>query len=247
MINNKTIAVAIIDTSQHILAANALINSVSNFKFDQILIYSDKHEPWCGLEVQIIEKIKTIQKYNEIVLKDLIHDLRADYVLIIQYDGFVINHNCFDDKFLTYDYIGAPWYHLCENNVGNGGFSLRSKALLEFLANIENINFEIPEDVFICQHLRSQNKLNNFNFPEIDVAAKFSFEFPVAKEKTFGFHGVFNLPLIYRNNLKYLIDNLSDYDIVKKYAFIYPIIQAISKDHAIYLQEKKSILLKEIL
>ena len=35
-------------------------------------------------------------------------------------------------EFLDYDYIGAVWPHVLDKyNVGNGGFSLRSKALLE--------------------------------------------------------------------------------------------------------------------
>ena len=33
----------------------------------------------------------------------------------------------FDDKFLKYDYIGAPWVN---RNVGNGGFSFRNKNIM---------------------------------------------------------------------------------------------------------------------
>ena len=73
----------------------------------------------------------------------------SDFVLIIQDDGHIVNPHLWDNEFLNYDYIGAPWpnnkkwknrfskydekvssniirnFNL--NNIGNGGFSLRSK------------------------------------------------------------------------------------------------------------------------
>ena len=30
-------------------------------------------------------------------------------MLIVQDDGFIINKNLWDEEFLSYDYIGAPW------------------------------------------------------------------------------------------------------------------------------------------
>jgi len=50
MINNRTIALAIVDTQQHILAANALYNSISDIEFDQVLIYSNNDSFWGGYE-----------------------------------------------------------------------------------------------------------------------------------------------------------------------------------------------------
>ena len=57
-------------------------------------------------------------------------------MLIIQHDGFILNHKAWDNEFLNYDYIGAPVYWMGNKliEVGNGGFSLRSKKLLKIIA-----------------------------------------------------------------------------------------------------------------
>ena len=61
MINGKTIAIAIADTLQHSLAANALYNSLSGFNFDQVLIYSDLKDKWGNQDVIQIKPLKIYQ------------------------------------------------------------------------------------------------------------------------------------------------------------------------------------------
>jgi len=60
--------------------------------------------------------------------------------LLVQPDGFVINPDKWDNQFFEYDYIGAPWEQVPHSyldpwgkphRVGNGGFSFRSKKLLD--------------------------------------------------------------------------------------------------------------------
>lgn len=242
MKNTKSIAIAIADTQQHTLAANALFNSISQTNFDQVIIFSDKEEYWGGFNITKIPPIKSIKEYNKIILKELSIALKSDYVLIIQYDGFIIRHNEFDNSFLEFDYIGAPWYHLKTNNVGNGGFSLRSKRLVDFVADMKDINFETAEDVLICQHLKSSGILDSFNFAPIEIAKKFSFEYPIAMHDTFGFHGVFNLPLVYQNNLDYLIDNIPEEMLRDKFNLLFPTLNTISSKHADLLKEQYEIL-----
>ena len=48
---------------------------------------------------------------------------------MMQYDGYVLSGDRFL-KTLSYDYIGAPWPHYQSHKVGNGGFSMRSRALV---------------------------------------------------------------------------------------------------------------------
>jgi hypothetical protein len=66
----------------------------------------------------------------------------TDFNLIVQSDGFAVNQEAWDEVFLTYDYIGAPWTWMWGGGpywkgpiVGNGGFSLRSRRLYEALAD----------------------------------------------------------------------------------------------------------------
>ena len=56
-------------------------------------------------------------------------------MLLIQWDGYVVNPEAWDPAFLGCDYLGAKWYwHDDGMRVGNGGFSLRSRRLLDALA-----------------------------------------------------------------------------------------------------------------
>jgi hypothetical protein len=49
------------------------------------------------------------QRYSQIVLKGLYPHVATSHVLVIQWDGYVVNADLWDDDFLRYDYIGAPW------------------------------------------------------------------------------------------------------------------------------------------
>jgi hypothetical protein len=152
--------------------------------------------------VEKIEPLRSISAYSKFMLKDLARHFDTKYVLVAQWDGFVWRNNLWDQAFLDYDYIGAPWpaqitrgeahrAHL----VGNGGFSLRSKRLQEFLANDAGIDAIDNEDVVICQFKRTYLEQAGFRFAPVELAAKFSCEGEL--KNTFGQHGRngFNMPV----------------------------------------------------
>src|SRR5687768_5817660 len=74
-----------------------------------------------------IAPLTTIEAYSQFVIKQLNQYVATPHVLLIQYDGFVLNPDAWQEAFLVYDYIGAPWLEEEGYIVGNGGFSLRSK------------------------------------------------------------------------------------------------------------------------
>ena len=232
MYKNKSIAIAIVDTMQHTLAANALYNSLSGFQFDQVLIYSNIQSHWGHHQINLIEPIHNINEYNEIIIQQLPRDLLCDFVLIIQYDGFIINPHLFDPIFLNFDYIGAPWFHLDQYNVGNGGFSLRSKKLINFVSQLSALDYNVPEDMLICQNLRSAGILNKFSFAPQDLANIFSYEHPKPSHDTFGFHGLFNLPYVYENNLDFLMDHICPSTVFNKFNFLHNALSSLSLSHA---------------
>ena len=121
--------------------------------------------------------------------------ITTDFCLVVQNDGYIINPGAWDDEFLNYDYIGAPWPKL--GICGNGGFSLRSKRILELASKLEYTD-GIPEDTFYCLHKRSYLMSNNMVFPSPLLAAKFSFESPKRgfDGSSFGFHGKFHLKTV---------------------------------------------------
>jgi len=137
----------------------------------------------------------------------------SDYVLIIQNDGFPIRPGL--EAFLgTYDYFGAPWQSGKDdwvtrfllrhrNDVGNGGFSLRSKRLCEISAWYYRRKYKLiphcylmTEDYFICKTLPSFEKhyRETIRIAPADVAATFSLEENITlhhavSASPFGFHG----------------------------------------------------------
>ena len=107
----------------------------------------------------------------------------------------MLNGKSWQDEFLQYDYIGAPWLYSDGKDVGNGGFSLRSKLLQIFLANDEFIEITHPEDDCICRLYRSYlEKIYGIKFPNDDTADQFAYELRTPIYDTFGFHGRFHKP-----------------------------------------------------
>ena len=112
-------------------------------------------------------------------------------------------HLLWDPKFLNYDYIGALWPHYKENQVGNGGFSLRSKKLLESSRKLieENPDYNLPliEDDYICREKRLDLEKNSKKIDSITwVADKSKVQlnnnhFLIGRSKKIGNDKIFSL------------------------------------------------------
>jgi hypothetical protein len=163
---------------------------------DQPIVSGATHHP--------IAPIRSLGDYNEIVLKVLPDVVQEDHVLLFQWDGMPVLPEAWDDSFLDYDYVGAPWAGLPEHvAVGNGGFSLRSRKLLDAAQKIEfgpglGQDPRRAEDVLICRQHRARLESMGIVFAPIPVAQKFSYETGTRPPATFGFHNTFNFPLYFR-------------------------------------------------
>lgn len=148
-----------------------------------------------------IQHFGSLDKYSEFVLKCLWPFIATEFILIVQWDGFVANPALWSDEFLAYDYIGAPWVWATDHHrVGNGGFCLRSKRLLEACRDGKvRRHPEIPfggiEDIVICRLYRDYLEQQGIRFAPVDVAERFSYETGVPRCPPFGFHSPANLPL----------------------------------------------------
>ena len=157
-----------------------------------------------GAEVMITDvPIKSKEDYSEFCIKELPKHFDTEFCLMIQADGFVINHNKWDPTWLNYDYIGCPWFWLNQpcvgapkhnwGKVGNGGFSLRSKKLCTFLSeNHQMLPYGKihPEDAFIGHCNGHELTKLGCKFPTVEVAREFSHgESGSSYRDTFGFHG----------------------------------------------------------
>lgn len=243
MAAKPSLAVAIVDTDLHVLARQALLHSMrlmeaQGLPFSQVLIYSDRPELWPGLPVIPVPTLRSITEYNLLITRELARHLSADHVLVIQYDGFVLNADQFSPHFLHYDYIGAPWPNYPDNEVGNGGFSWRSRRLVHAVAQLDYPDPTEAEDLFICRTMRPVLEQAGCRFAPKAIAQHFSVEFPAVPFPTFGFHGIFHLPSVYREAPDFLLDHLSDRIVRSRSGYLLPGLDAVAPAAAQRLRER---------
>ena len=212
-----------IDTEQYALSALAIRKSRRLVDFGRTIVLTDRDafiEP--GWELHRIAAIRSYSDLNNLMFKHLYHHIETDFVLNIQYDGFVVNPHHWSDEYLSYDYIGAPWPDMPPpHNVGNGGFSLRSRKLLKALQDERiQIQADVPwEDQSICRTHRPFLEANyGIRFAPAGIAERFSCESPYHNTpkppETFGFHGFCWLVQLYSpSELLLLVEKLADYSL----------------------------------
>lgn len=139
-----------------------------------------------------------VRDYNMLMIKHLWPFITTEHVLVVQYDSMAVRGDLWTDDFLNYDYIGAwwPWaHHPDKYRVGNGGFSLRSRRLIDHLKNNRiQVEAKYNEDQIIGIVYRDYLEKQGIKFATESVAKQFSHEHPAGLENSFGFHGSFNVP-----------------------------------------------------
>lgn len=172
-------------------ALHALQASCEQIVFAQVLLLTDQILPvptWVTL--QSIPSLQSKADYSRFVIKQLADYITTDFVLLVQWDGYVIDANAWQDRFLDYDYIGALW---SDGQVGNGGFSLRSKRLLLAGQDACLVDCE-PEDQALAIRYRELLEVSyGVCFAPPKVAAAFAYERVDSQQPTLGFHGAFHL------------------------------------------------------
>jgi hypothetical protein len=166
-----------------------------------------------SIEKPFDSKLNSIDSYSEYCIYKMGKHINTEFCLVVQADSGILFKDSWKDDFLNFDYIGAPWpikmdayidpfgHH---QRVGNGGFSLRSKKLL----NVPN-QIEIPwnpndsdfyrhmgansfsEDGNICVHNRHLYEEMGCKFAPLEIALLFAKELPVPEydgSNTFGYH-----------------------------------------------------------
>lgn len=170
------------------------------FTFNRTILFTSESISKSNCEIVKINKFKTIDDYSDFMLK-IGNFTTSDHVLIIQDDGHIINSERWDNKFLEYDYIGAPWpkdyrwrkrwnkkiynnasKNAKKNRVGNGGFSLRSRKFLDYSMQFGSCK-GIAEDVFLCLVNYEIAMENDIKFAPFDLAYYFSAEVPLIGKK----------------------------------------------------------------
>jgi hypothetical protein len=150
-----------------------------------------------GIRVVHTDAIHSIADYSRFMLTQLSAHTSGKHVLVVQWDGFIVHPECWDPEFLNFDYIGALWRRSAgEHRVGNGGFSLRSRKLIEAVERLAPSETH-PEDAVIGHVLRDRLEREfAIRFPPPELAQKFAFERDRLDFASFGFHRYANFPLV---------------------------------------------------
>ena len=179
------------------LSARAVARSMAACGFAEAALLTDAAPQDAWVPVRAIGRLGSRDDYSAFVIKGLGAHVRTSHVLLVQWDGFVVAPEAWDPAFLGFDYVGARWWwQKPGSDVGNGGFSLRSRRLLDALADPR---FEpqagVAEDELICRVWRPVLEREFLiRFAPSSVADRFSQERAGRAVASFGFHGVFNFP-----------------------------------------------------
>jgi hypothetical protein len=224
MIDLPQVTLISVDTTSELDSTlKALYTSMSGIKFGEVKLITtkdnlEKYNSELESEGIVIEEplipITNYNEYNYYVVYKLGEHINTSHCLLVQPDGFVLFPEKWDDTWLNYDYIGAPWAYVEDayidpfgnhHRVGNGGFSLRSKKFLEVPNKVEvpwetnNSDFYwMPEGVVnyhedgnVCVHNRHIFIEQGCKYAPVEVAVRFSQETRVPECEgitPFGFH-----------------------------------------------------------
>lgn len=195
-------SISIVDTVDH-NCAEAVVNHSLTLLDNKLCVqkvywYSDRPPSllaapgvWQWIKIEPIKQMPF--DYNHCLLNIMPHVATQQWNLVIQTDGYPCNWPGWTDEFLEYDYIGAVWPWE-QQSVGNGGFSLRSRRLLDALLALDWTEWKHhPEDAVIGRHCRHQLETQGqVRFAPPELADRFSIEWNMSSPwmgKSFGFHG----------------------------------------------------------
>lgn len=171
----KDVTLCVIDTTSKVrLAVRAIDRCLDQATFADVKLFTHEHIPNEGTVV--IPKITSLEGYSDFCIRELHKHIATSHVMIAQWDGYLLRAESWSNDFLKWDYIGSPWQP--SNVNGNGGWSLRSKRLLEACSRIAETEggHAHPEDAWICMHHRPRLESLGFKFAPLDVCRQWGFE-----------------------------------------------------------------------
>jgi len=160
-------------------------------------------------EVKLIHRpdVDTIDKWNHAIVYDLGGYVNTSHAILIHKDGYIINPELWNDEWLEYDYIGAPFplphddfsYRDINGKIQRVGNSvgLRSKKLMDLPKQLnmpwKSFHGFYNEDGFISVNMRHIFEEWGCLFAPLRVAVNFSIEHDIPENdglETFMFHSL---------------------------------------------------------
>jgi Protein of unknown function (DUF5672) len=193
MLNLSNVTLLCVETREPDLAHWAIDRCLRGVQFAKVVLITNLdrvNTKRSDIEYVQAPPIRTTKDYSELLLTGIGQYIETSHVLVIQWDSFVIHPRLWSDDFLRFDYIGPVWPHHPDAPVGNGGFSLRSKKLLDAIQKPGFIK-KHPEDYCICVDNKDFLAQHGIKIAPIDIAEQFAVERSLWHD-AFGFHGFFN-------------------------------------------------------
>ncbi len=158
-----------------------------------------------GIQFGQCSEMKSIHDYDAVSFLEMGWHVETSHMLLIQDHAQILHPELWDDSWLEYDFIGAPWnprpefISVSTNDmvrVGNGGFRLTSQKMMRLpktlgLPVVEDRGWTADDGLF-CSYYRKTFLDNGIKYAPVEVAAKFSYENDVEENlhitKFFGYH-----------------------------------------------------------
>jgi hypothetical protein len=178
----------------HELTVWAMQECLKHCSFADVVLISDRPVE-APFRVELMPPFPDGTHYAPFVCRELTKYTPSPFNLLVQYDGYIVEPKAWSEQFYDYDYIGAKWpWHAENRRVGNSGFCLRSKRLLDILAETPlPPPGKFVDDEFICHTLRGHlENFYNIKIAPEPIADRFAYERHVPEGPSFGFHGLFN-------------------------------------------------------
>lgn len=174
----------------------ALEASVAQIDFAACKLFTDAllepENP--AISIVPIPRLGSSIAYSEFLLSQMVDHIDTSHCLVAQWDGHVLDAGRWRPEFLDYDYIGASWPQFDDgHDVGNGGFSLRSRRLMEACREPQ-FSASHPEDIAIGRANRKWLEGRGVRFASARLADLFATERTGDLQTSFGYHGVWNMP-----------------------------------------------------
>lgn len=184
----------------------SLLYSSRDIDFGSIKILTHTKPQDLPEQIEYVEipEIKDIMDYNQFCFSELGQYIQTSHGLLTQYHAFIIEPKMWNNDWLECDYLGAIWplrqgsFKANNGEIvrnGNGGFSLRSKRLMEIPKEkgweLRQDQGYWNEDGNLTVYWRREMLELGINYGTTMEAAAFAYENPTSEnfgKQTFGFH-----------------------------------------------------------
>lgn len=153
---------------------SALKHCLEKCNFYDVKFITDKKiNDKSNIKIQECTPLKNLQEYSDFLLTNLHYYIDSQYCLLIQDHAFISNINMWNDSFLEYDYIGAPWPLWLINKLMNNlqiGLDLYSQpfSTVPILDNYDPQNYRVGNGGFSLRSKKLLKFISQFKNKYLD-------------------------------------------------------------------------------